>query len=75
MNSHAELRFLCEPCDPHVQQFWCPLDDDAKEYFDKRAAIAEYEAGLSRTEAEAMAMRLTMAYRFVMYYRAGSNSV
>ena len=63
MDSHAALRFLCEPCDPQVQTFWHSLDDDAKEYFDERAAIAEYEAGLSRTEAEAMAMRLTVAYR------------
>ena len=63
MDSHADLRFLCEPCDPQVQQFWRSLDDDAKEYFDERAAVAEYEAGLSRTEAEAMAMHLTVAYR------------
>lgn len=54
--------FTCEPCDPQMADVWKTLDDDAKEFFDERAAMAEYEAGLSRAEAEAMAMRLTLAY-------------
>lgn len=58
----VDAMFACEPCDPEVADMWRFLDADAREYFDERAAIAEYEGGLSRAEAEALAMRLTVAY-------------
>ena len=38
------------------------LDDDAREYFDERAAIIEYDAKKSRTEAEALAYAETWRY-------------
>ncbi len=38
------------------------LDDDAREYFDERAAIVEYDAKKSRTEAEALAYAETLRY-------------
>ena len=39
------------------------LDADALEFFEERAAILEYEAGLPRAEAEARAYALTVAYQ------------
>jgi hypothetical protein len=38
------------------------LDDDAKEFFEERAAIVEYDAGQPRAVAEAVAHRLTLIY-------------
>lgn len=38
------------------------LDDDAREYFDERAGIIEYDAKKSRTEAEALAYAETLRY-------------
>lgn len=38
------------------------LDDDAREYFDERAAIIEYDAKKSRAEAEALAYAETLRY-------------
>jgi len=38
------------------------LDDDAKEFFEERAAIIEYDAGLTRDVAEALARTLTLDY-------------
>lgn len=38
------------------------LDDDAREFFEERAAIAEFDAGMSRVEAEAAAKALTEGY-------------
>jgi hypothetical protein len=38
------------------------LDDDAREYFEERAGIAEFDAGLPRAEAEIAARELTEAY-------------
>jgi hypothetical protein len=51
------------PCDPVVAAFVKTLDPDEREYFEERAAIAEYEGCLSRAEAEARAHALTLAYR------------
>ena len=51
------------PCDPVVAAFVKTLDPDEREYFEERAAIAEYEGCLSRAEAEARAYALTLAYR------------
>jgi hypothetical protein len=38
------------------------FDDDAREYFEERAGIAEFDAGMSRLEAEQAAKALTEAY-------------
>lgn len=38
------------------------LDDDAQEFFEERAAIMEFDGGLSRIEAEQAAKALTEAY-------------
>jgi hypothetical protein len=38
------------------------LDDDAREFFEERAAIMEFDGGLSRMEAEQAAKALTLAY-------------
>lgn len=38
------------------------LDEDAKEFFEERAAIVEYDAGQPRDVAEAVAHRLTLIY-------------
>ena len=51
------------PCDPVVAAFVRTLDPDEREFFEERAAIAEYEGCLSRAEAEARAYALTLAYR------------
>ncbi len=38
------------------------LDDDAREYFEERAAILEFDGGLSRFDAEIEAQKLTQLY-------------
>ena len=38
------------------------LDDDAREFFEERAGIMEFDGGLPRTEAELAAKALTEAY-------------
>lgn len=38
------------------------LDDDAREFFEERAAIMEFDGGLPRLEAEQAAKALTEAY-------------
>ena len=37
-----------EPLNSDVRQFVETLDIDAREYFEERAGIAEFEAGMSR---------------------------
>jgi hypothetical protein len=51
------------PGDPVIAAFVKTLDPDEREYFEERAAIAEFEGCLSRAEAEARAYALTLAYR------------
>ena len=51
-----------EPLNLDVRQFVETLDIDAREYFEERAGIAEFEAGMSRPEAEQFAMELTQAH-------------
>ena len=51
-----------EPLSPDVRQFVETLDIDAREYFEERAGIAEFEAGMSRADAEQFAMELTQAH-------------
>jgi hypothetical protein len=38
------------------------LDDDAREYFEERAAILEFDGGLPKSEAELVARELTLAF-------------
>jgi len=51
-----------EPLSQAVKQFVETLDIDAREYFEERAGIAEFEAGMSRVEAEQFALELTRAH-------------
>jgi len=51
-----------EPLSLDVKQFVETLDINAREYFEERAGIAEFEAGMSRPEAEQFAMELTRAH-------------
>jgi hypothetical protein len=51
-----------EPLNIDVKQFVETLDIDAREYFEERAGIAEFEAGMSRSDAEQFAMELTRAH-------------
>jgi len=50
------------PCDPAVAAFVAGLDEDAREWFEERAAIAEFEGRLTRAEAEAQAHVLTVDF-------------
>ena len=49
------------------------LDDDAREFFEERAAILEFDGGLSRSDAECEAQKLTERYllnrRFYVYQK------
>ena len=45
-----------------IQAWLDTLDDDAREFFEERAAIMEYDAGQPREAAEAEAQRLTLIY-------------
>jgi hypothetical protein len=51
-----------EPLSSDVRQFVETLDSNAREYFEERAGIAEFEAGMSREDAEQFAMELTKAH-------------
>jgi hypothetical protein len=51
-----------EPLNLDVNQFVETLDIDAREYFEERAGIAEFEAGMSRADAEEFAMELTRVH-------------
>jgi hypothetical protein len=45
-----------------LEDFLKTLDEDAREYFEERAAILEFDGGLSRSDAEIEAQRLTQLY-------------
>ncbi|MFD2112546.1 hypothetical protein [Thiorhodococcus fuscus] len=47
------------PVDAEIAAFVARLDADLREYFEERAAIAEFDGGLSRSEAERQAYDLT----------------
>lgn len=49
-----------EPLSQDLRQFVETLNIDAREYFEERAGIAEFEADMSRAEAEKFAMELTL---------------
>jgi hypothetical protein len=44
-----------EPLDPDIAEWAKTLEENAREHFEERAAIREYEGGLSRREAESEA--------------------
>ncbi|MGZ4993180.1 MAG: hypothetical protein ACXV79_03370 [Methylobacter sp.] len=48
-----------EPVDADVAAWVQTLNDNQREYFEERAAMAEFDAGHSRQEAEQQAMQLT----------------
>lgn len=48
-----------EPLSEDVKRFVRRLDSNAREYFEERAGIAEFEAGLTRAEAEQFALEQT----------------
>lgn len=48
------------PLDPDIASWVNQLDANQREYFEERAAIAEFEAGLNRLEAEQLAYQLTL---------------
>ena len=50
-----------EPLNHDVRDFVRRLDCNAREYFEERAGIAEFDAGMSRAEAEQFAMEQTQA--------------
>ena len=57
----------------------CPItaeaiDADAREFFEERAAIAEYDGGLSREEAEAKAREATERHRLACWERHLRNA-
>ena len=51
-----------EPLSPDVATFVKGLDENMLEFFQERAGIAEFEAGMSRADAEQFAMELTQAH-------------
>ena len=52
----------------------CPDLEDVREFYEERAAIIEYDGGLSRPEAEAEAVRL-VAVRFRLDLSEGGGDV
>jgi len=55
-----------EPLSLDVKKFVETLNSNSREYFEERAGIAEFEAGMSRADAEQFAMELTRAH-FKLY--------
>jgi hypothetical protein len=55
--------FFPVPEDTEIATFVTTLDEDEREFFEERAAIAEYQGELPRSEAEALAYELTLVYR------------
>lgn len=43
------------PIDPDIATWVTTLNEDAREFFEERAAIREYDGGMSRKDAEAEA--------------------
>lgn len=50
------------PEDPEIAREVAALDADAREFFEERAAIRQYDGTQSRAEAEAEALTETRAY-------------
>jgi hypothetical protein len=45
------------PLDPEIAQWVTTLDDDAREFFEERAGIREFDGGIPRKDAEAEAQQ------------------
>ncbi|WP_157991696.1 hypothetical protein [Caldimonas tepidiphila] len=45
------------PLNRQVADAFDQLDEDAKEFYQKRAAVRQFEAGLSRLQAERLALQ------------------
>lgn len=50
------------PIDPEIATCVNALNEDAREFFEERAAIAEFEAGMTKADAEQFALELTRAH-------------
>lgn len=50
------------PLDPRLAELVNALDEDALYYFNERAAICEFDGGMSRWDAEALAWEETQRY-------------
>lgn len=50
-----------EPLNPEIAQALVTLDSNEREYFHERAGIAQYSGGMTRADAEAFALELTLA--------------
>ena len=57
--SPVEFRPFLQPLSPDVAAFLKGLDENMLEFYQERAAIAEFEAGMTRREAEQFALELT----------------
>ena len=51
-----------QPQDANLVRWADGLDDDAREYFEERAAILEFDARLPRQKAERLAQQATLQY-------------
>lgn len=49
-----------DPIDPLVAEIVDQLDENLREEFEERAAIVEYDAGLSRAHAECLALLIVL---------------
>lgn len=52
-----------QPLDPEVAKAVAQLDESARDAFEERAAILEFDAGLPRIDAERQALALVQAQR------------
>ncbi len=52
-----------QPLDPEVAEAVAQLDESARDAFEERAAILEFDAGLPRIDAERQALALVQAQR------------
>lgn len=50
------------PLDSDIALWAEQLDDDSREYFEERAAVFQYEAGMTRLQAETKAKTATENY-------------
>ena len=48
------------PIDPDIARWFVSLDENARELFNERAGIREYDGGMSRQDAERAAMQDVM---------------
>lgn len=61
MNKPAKERYA-RVTDASLREAIASLDEDAREFFEERAGILEYEAGYPRPQAERLAWNQTQQY-------------